>query len=47
MLAMLYACLRLAYSDRVGNGRGIEQFMNHCIWNCLAVALEIAVMAFL
>ena len=42
---MLYACWRLADSDTVGNGGGIEQFTDRCIWNWVAVALEIAVIA--
>ena len=41
----MYACSRLADSDKVGNGGSIEQFMDRCIWNWVAVALEIAVMA--
>ena len=42
---MLFACLRLAVSETVGNGGGIEQFLDRCIWNWVAVALEIEVMA--
>ena len=42
---MLYACTRLANFDTVGNGGGLEQFMDRCIWNWFPMVLEIAVMA--
>ena len=45
VLAMLYACLSLAASETVGNGGGIEQLVDCCIWNWVAVALEMEVMA--